>query len=105
MGAGFDTKISCVPWMSDHQARIRHHRRLRRQRRGDALHVPWTLCGYDVMVREMPRYLRCQHLSTPSKPARDAALGTLAGSPPPGPIPTNGAQVAARMIAGLISAT
>ena len=40
---------------------------------------------YDVMVREMPRYLRCQHLELDAFEAGawDAALGTLAGLPPP----------------------
>jgi hypothetical protein len=62
---------------------------------------------YDVMVREMPRYLRCQHLELDAFEAGawDGALRTLASlPPPPGPIPTNGALVAARMIAGLINA-
>jgi hypothetical protein len=63
---------------------------------------------YDVMVREMPRYLRCHHLELDAFEAGawDAALRTLAGlTPPPGQIPTNGAQVVARMIAELINAT
>jgi hypothetical protein len=62
---------------------------------------------YDVMVREMPRYLRCQHLDLEAfeTGAWNAALGTLTGLPaPPERAPTDGAQVAARMIADLISA-
>jgi hypothetical protein len=60
---------------------------------------------YDVMVREMPRYLRCRHLELEAfdSGAWNAALGTLAGLPaPPERVPTDGAQVAARMIAGLV---
>jgi hypothetical protein len=63
---------------------------------------------YDVMVAEMPRYLRCQHLELEAfeTGAWNAALGTLAGLPPPPErVPTDGAQVAARMIARLVSAT
>ena len=62
---------------------------------------------YEVMVREMPRYLRCHHLELEEFEAGgwNAALGTLAGLPPPPErVPTDGAQVAARMIADLVSA-
>lgn len=62
---------------------------------------------YDVMVREMPRYVRCQYLELEAFEAGTwkTALDTLAGLPaPPERVPTDGAQVAARMIADLISA-
>ena len=63
---------------------------------------------YDVMVREMPRYLRCLHLALDAFEAGtwDAALGTLANlPPPPEKIRTDGADVVAKMIAGLVNAT
>jgi hypothetical protein len=63
---------------------------------------------YDVMVREMPRYLRCQHLELEAFDAGAwaAALRTLASlPPPPGQVPADGALVAAKMIAGLINST
>jgi hypothetical protein len=62
---------------------------------------------YDVMVREMPHYLRCQHLALDAFEAGawDAALSTLRHlPPPPEKIPTDGAQLAARMIAELVNA-
>jgi hypothetical protein len=62
---------------------------------------------YDVMVREMPRYVRCQPLELEAFEAGawNAALRILAGLPPPPErVPTDGAQVAARLIAGLVSA-
>ena len=63
---------------------------------------------YDVMVREMPRYLRCAHLALESFEAGAwaAALGTVAAlPPPPEKVRTDGADVVAKMIAGLVSAT
>jgi hypothetical protein len=63
---------------------------------------------YDVMVREMPRYLRCAHLSLDSFEAGAwaAALVTVANMPPaPEKVGTHGADVVARMIAELVSAT
>lgn len=62
---------------------------------------------YDVMVREMPRYLRCQYLALEAFEggAWNAALRTVLGlRPPPERVPTNGAQVAAGMIADLVRA-
>ena len=62
---------------------------------------------YDVMVREMPRYLRCHHLELEAfeMGAWNAALAAVAGlPPPPDQVPTDGAEVAARMIADLVSA-
>ena len=62
---------------------------------------------YDVMIREMPRYLRCRYLE------RDAfvegrwleGLEALAGTPAPPEEPrTDGADVAARMILERLSA-
>ena len=63
---------------------------------------------YEVMVREMPRYLRCQHLALDAFEAGtwDGALRTLASLPLPSEkVRTDGAAVAARMIAELVSAT
>jgi hypothetical protein len=63
---------------------------------------------YDVLVREMPRYLRCQHLALEDFEAGawDAALRTLSTlPPPPEKIRTDGADVVARMIAESVNAT
>jgi len=63
---------------------------------------------YDVMVREMPRYLRCEHLAldTFEAGAWAAALRTVTNlPPPPQKVRTDGADVVARMIAELASAT
>lgn len=56
---------------------------------------------YDVLVREMPRYLRCGYLDHHELFAGRwrAALKALLASPePPEHPPTNGAEVAARML-------
>ena len=59
------------------------------------------------MVREMPRYLRCQHLALDAFEAGAWIRAQDAGGPAATTRadPTNGAQVAARMIAELVSAT
>jgi L-arabinokinase len=56
---------------------------------------------YDVMVREMPRYLRCRYLPQEDLRAgrwRDALERLLAQPPPPERPPTDGAAVIAGMI-------
>ena len=61
---------------------------------------------YDVMVREMPRYLRCEYLELEAfeHGGWNQALEVLARKPPPAPVATDGARVVATMIAELISA-
>jgi hypothetical protein len=60
---------------------------------------------YDVMVEEMPRYLRCHHLPLDAFEAgawSDALSALMDTAPPPVRSRTDGAEVAARMIAELI---
>jgi hypothetical protein len=60
---------------------------------------------YDVMVREMPRILRCAYIDQATLLAGcwKAALTTLSAAPPPPERPaTNGAEIAAQRIAALI---
>jgi hypothetical protein len=60
---------------------------------------------YDVMVREMPRYMRCEFIDQPSLLAGRwrAALDTLLAQPDPPERPaTNGADVVADMIAATV---
>lgn len=60
---------------------------------------------YDVMVREMPRVLRCAYIDQASLLAGRwrAALDTLMSSPPPAERPaTNGAEIAASRIAEML---
>ena len=62
---------------------------------------------YDVMVREMPRFLRCRYLEQDAfaRGAWREALAGVVGQPGPPERPrTDGAQVAARMIAERVSA-
>src|SRR6185503_32390 len=62
---------------------------------------------YDVMVREMPRFLRCRYLELDAfeRGAWREALADVVGQPGPPERPrTDGAQVAARMIAVGVSA-
>jgi hypothetical protein len=61
---------------------------------------------YDVMVREMPRYLRCQFLEQEALLAGrwGAALDSLLASPPPPERPrTDGAEIVAVMLAAFLS--
>jgi L-arabinokinase len=61
---------------------------------------------YPVLVREMPRYLRCAYLDNESLLAGrwQAALETaLSAPPPPERPPTDGAEVIADMIAARLS--
>ena len=61
---------------------------------------------YEVLVREMPRYLRCAFLDNDAllagrwRAALEASVGAL---PPPEHPPTNGAEVIADMIAARVS--
>jgi hypothetical protein len=60
---------------------------------------------YDVMVEEMPRYLRCHHLALDAFEAgawSDALRALMDTAPLPVRSRTDGAEVAARMIAELI---
>jgi hypothetical protein len=60
---------------------------------------------YDVMVREMPRYLRCRFVSQQDLFAgrwRAALEALIHQPPPPETIPTNGAEVAAERAAQLL---
>jgi L-arabinokinase len=60
---------------------------------------------YDVMVREMPRYLRCQYLPLEDLLAgrwRDGLEQLLAQGPPPERVATDGAKIVAQMIESLI---
>jgi L-arabinokinase len=57
---------------------------------------------YDVLVREMPKYLRCAYLDNESLRAGRwrAALDRAANAPPPPELPrTNGAEVVAELMA------
>ena len=57
---------------------------------------------YDALVREMPRFLRCEYIDHESLFAgrwRDALRRLLSSAPAPERPPTDGAQVVARMIA------
>ena len=57
---------------------------------------------YDVMVREMPRVLRCAYIDRESLLAgrwRESLDGLLGSPPPPEHPPTNGADVAAEWLA------
>jgi hypothetical protein len=61
---------------------------------------------YDVMVEQMPRYLRCRYLELESFEAgvwSDALRALMDTAPPPVRWPTDGAEIAAGMIAELIS--
>jgi hypothetical protein len=60
---------------------------------------------YDVMVRDMPRYLRCEYLELEAfeDGAWNRALAALERRPPPPRVPTDGARVVASMIAERIS--
>jgi L-arabinokinase len=61
---------------------------------------------YDVLVREMPRYVRCAYLDQPSLFAgrwRAALEDAVNAAPPPEIPPTNGAEVVAEMIARRVS--
>ena len=60
---------------------------------------------YDVLVKEMPRYVRCAFIDQDSLLAgrwRDALDGLLAAPPPPERPRTDGAEVAAAKIAEAI---
>ena len=62
---------------------------------------------YDVMVEQMPRYLRCRYLALePFETGvwREALRALMATASPPARGRTDGAEVAAGMIAELISA-
>lgn len=62
---------------------------------------------YGVLVREMPRFLRCEFLETGALLAGrwNHALGRLAGKPaPPERTPTDGAEVVASMILAALPA-
>jgi hypothetical protein len=60
---------------------------------------------YDVLVREMPRYVRCEYLELGAfeDGAWNEALAALARRPPPARVATDGACVVASMIAERIS--
>jgi L-arabinokinase len=61
---------------------------------------------YDVLVREMPRFLRCEHIDHDALFAgrwRAAVQRLLSSSPAPERPPTNGADVVAGMIAERMS--
>jgi len=61
---------------------------------------------YDVLVREMPRYLRCSYIDQDDLKAgrwRAAAEAAVTAPPPPEDPPTNGADVVARMMAETLS--
>lgn len=60
---------------------------------------------YEVLVEQMPRYLRCRFLDQEAMLAgrwQDALDALIAQPPPPERLPTNGAEVAAEMILGMI---
>ena len=61
---------------------------------------------YDVLVREMPRFLRCEYIDHEALFAgqwRDALRRLLSSPPPPERPPTDGAEVVATMIAERVS--
>jgi L-arabinokinase len=60
---------------------------------------------YESLVEAMPRYLRCQHLDQDALFAgrwRDALAALLDRPDPPETLPTNGAEVAAERMLGMI---
>ncbi len=62
---------------------------------------------YEVLVEQMPRYLRCRFLDQEALLAgrwRDGLDALLAQPPPPDRLPTNGAEVAAEMILEMTTA-
>src|SRR6185312_2132435 len=62
---------------------------------------------YDVLVREMPRYLRCAYIDQESLVAgrwRAAAEAAVEAPPPPEDPRTDGAEVVAEMMTGVLRA-